>query len=318
MLPHTIRLAWVAVFALSLAACGSGPSGKGESTPPGGGQGIYKVGQPYQIDGTWYYPAEDWNYDETGIASWYGEQFHGKYTANGEVFDLNQMTAAHRTLPMPTVVRVTNLENGRSIEVRVNDRGPYARGRIIDLSRRAAQLLGFEGQGTAKVRVQIDVPASIQVASLAGRRGVEPALAAASPAPQAVPVQSVAAQPLAPPPGVSVAANKPVPPSAPRAPQNLPQSNQMIAEAPLPQTVQVVPVKPTGIYIQAGAFASIDRATQLKARLQKYGPVNVTSARVSGMNMYRVRVGPVASVDQADVLLNQVITTSPEARIVVN
>jgi rare lipoprotein A len=163
------------------------------------------------------------------------------------------------------------------------------------------------------------VPESIQAASLAGRRGTEPALAAASPPPQAAPVEAVAAQPLAPPPGVSVAANKPVSlPPAPPAPQNLSQPGQVIAEAPLPETVQVVPVKPTGIYIQAGAFASIDRAVQLKTRLQKFGAVNVTSARVSGMNMYRVRVGPVSSVDQADALLNQVITTSPEARIVVN
>lgn len=317
MLRHTIRLACAAALALSLAACSSAPSG-GENVPPGGGKGIYKIGQPYQIDGTWYYPAEDWNYNETGIASWYGEQFHGRYTANGEVFDLNQLTAAHRTLPMPTVVRVTNLDNGRSIEVRVNDRGPYARGRIIDLSRRAAQLLGFEGQGTAKVRVQIDVPASIQVASLAGRRGTEAELAAAAPAPQAAPVQAVAAQPLAPPPGASVTANRPVPlPAAPPSPPNVPPS-LAIAEAPLPETVRIVPVTPTGIYIQAGAFVSIDRATQLKARLQKFGQVNVTSARVSGLNMYRVRVGPVASVDQADALLSQVITTSPEARIVVN
>jgi rare lipoprotein A len=316
---HPFRLVCFAALALSLAACGSTPSGKGEGTPPGGGKGIYKVGQPYQIDGTWYYPAEDWTYNETGIASWYGEQFHGKYTANGEIFDLNQMTAAHRTLPMPTVVRVTNLENGRSIEVRVNDRGPYARGRIIDMSRRAAQLLGFEGQGTAKVRVQIDVPASIQAASLAGRRGTEPALAAAAPPPQAAPVSPVATEPLPAPPGVSVAANKPVlPPPAP-APQSLPpQPGQVIAEAPLPEKVQVVPVMPTGIYIQAGAFANADRAVQLKARLDKYGPVNVTAAKVSGMNMYRVRVGPVSSVEQADALLNQVINTSPEARIVVN
>jgi rare lipoprotein A len=315
---HPFRLACFAALALSLAACGSAPSGNGERVPPGGGKGIYKVGQPYQIDGTWYYPAEDWNYDETGIASWYGEQFHGKYTANGEVFDLNQVTAAHRTLPMPTVVRVTNLENGRSIEARVNDRGPYARGRIIDMSRRAAQLLGFEGQGTAKVRVQIDVPASIQVASLAGRRGTEPTLAAAAPPPQAAPVPPVAAEPLPAPPGVSMAANKPVLPPPP-ASQNLPpQPDQPIAETPLPQNVRVVPVMPTGIYIQAGAFASVDRAVQLKARLEKYGPVNVTAAKVSGVNMYRVRVGPVPSVDQADTLLNQVISTSPEARIVVN
>ncbi|HEV8015854.1 MAG TPA: septal ring lytic transglycosylase RlpA family protein [Stellaceae bacterium] len=317
---HPFRVICFAVLALALAGCGGAPSGGETSVPPGGGKGIYKVGQPYQIDGTWYYPAEDWTYDETGIASWYGDQFHGKYTANGEIFDLNGMTAAHRTLPMPSIVRVTNLENGRSIEVRVNDRGPYARGRIIDLSRRGAQLLGYEGQGTAKVRVQIMVPETIQAASLAGRRGSEPELAAAVPPPQAAPVRAVAAEPLAPPPGVAVASTVPVPlpPPAP-APQLLPpQPGQPIAEPPLPETVSVVPVKPTGIYIQAGAFASIDRAVQLKTRLDRLGPVSVTGAKVSGMTMYRVRVGPVPSVDQADALLNQVIATSPEARIVVN
>jgi rare lipoprotein A len=105
----------------------------------------------------------------------------------------------------------------------------------------------------------------------------------------------------------------------PPASQNLPpRPDEPIAETPLPQNVRVVPVMPTGIYIQAGAFASVDRAVQLKARLEKYGPVNVTAAKVSGVNMYRVRVGPVPSVDQADTLLNQVISTSPEARIVVN
>src|SRR5689334_5858306 len=133
------------------------------------GIGTYKVGNPYQIAGVWYRPAEDYAYDETGIASWYGEDFHGKYTANGEVFDLNAMTAAHRTLPMPSIVQVTNLENGRTVELRVNDRGPFARGRIIDVSRRAAQLLGFEQTGTAKVRVRILPEQSIQVASLARR-----------------------------------------------------------------------------------------------------------------------------------------------------
>ncbi len=319
MRPYHFRLACFAALALSLAACGTAPSGGTANVPPGGGKGIYKVGSPYQIDGTWYYPAEDWNYDQTGIASWYGEQFHGRYTANGEIFDLNKVTAAHRTLPMPTIARVTNLENGRSIAVRINDRGPYARGRIIDLSRRAAQLLGFEQQGTAKVRVQIMVPESIQAASLAGRRGTEPAIAAAPP-PQAAPRAAVTAEPLPTPPGVAVATNKPVPlpPAPPPAQLRPPAPGEPIAEAPLPQTVQVVPVLPSGIYIQAGAFSSIAHAVQLKARLEKFGPVNVTSAKISGMNMYRVRLGPVPSVQQADALLNQVIATSPEARIVVN
>ena len=115
----------------------------------------YKIGNPYQVDGFWYYPAEDLNYSETGIASWYGDEFAGRPTASGEIFDPNQITAAHRTLPMPSIVRITNLDNGRALAVRVNDRGPFAHGRIIDVSRRTAQLLGFHAQGTAKVRVEI-------------------------------------------------------------------------------------------------------------------------------------------------------------------
>ena len=118
-------------------------------------KGYYKVGTPYKIKNVWYYPQVDFEYDETGIGSWYGPNFHQKLTANGEIFDQNSLTAAHRTLPMPSVVRVTNLENGRVLIVRINDRGPFAHGRIIDLSRRSSQLLGFKKQGTAKMRVQI-------------------------------------------------------------------------------------------------------------------------------------------------------------------
>lgn len=117
--------------------------------------GIYKIGKPYQIAGRWYYPKEDYNYSETGIASWYGEDFNGKRTANGERYNMNTLTAAHRTLPLPCIVKVTNLQNGRSVVVRVNDRGPYVKDRIIDLSKHGAQLLGYMGQGTTKVKVEI-------------------------------------------------------------------------------------------------------------------------------------------------------------------
>ena len=117
--------------------------------------GIYKVGNPYQIAGRWYYPKEDYNYSETGMASWYGEDFNGKMTANGERYNMNTLTAAHRTLPLPCIVKVTNLQNGRSIIARVNDRGPYVKDRIIDLSKHGAQLLGYMGQGTTKVKVEI-------------------------------------------------------------------------------------------------------------------------------------------------------------------
>ena len=118
-------------------------------------RGIYKIGDPYRIKGMWYCPYENYGYRETGMASWYGVDFHGKRTANGELFNMNTLTAAHRTLPMPSVVCVTNLTNGRVLTVQINDRGPFVNDRIIDLSRKAAQLLGFEGQGTTWVRVEI-------------------------------------------------------------------------------------------------------------------------------------------------------------------
>ena len=117
---------------------------------------MYKVGNPYKINGKWYYPAVDYDYNEVGIASWYGPGFHGKKTANGEVFDQNKISAAHRTLPMPSIVKVTNLENGKVLEnIRINDRGPFAGNRIIDLSKKAAEELEFVNHGVAKVRVEI-------------------------------------------------------------------------------------------------------------------------------------------------------------------
>ena len=116
-------------------------------------QEIYKIGNPYQIDGVWYYPTVDYTYDETGIASWYGAKFHGRRTANGGVYDMNDLTAAHRTLPFQTNVRVERLDNGRSVEVRINDRGPFVPGRVIDLSRGAARRLRMHRKGVARVRL---------------------------------------------------------------------------------------------------------------------------------------------------------------------
>ena len=156
-------------LALSVAGCSSPsvssgfpPSYTGTSASPrvwsGLGKvptrrGTYKVGKPYKVAGRTYVPRHDPNYDRTGIASWYGDDFHGRLTSNGEVFDMHRPTAAHPTLPMPSLVRVTNLENGRSAILRVNDRGPFVSNRIIDLSRAAAEKLGFRRQGVARVRV---------------------------------------------------------------------------------------------------------------------------------------------------------------------
>jgi rare lipoprotein A len=124
----------------------------GEPVPKGGG--VYRVGSPYMVGGRVYVPHDDPNYNAVGLASWYGDDFHGRQTANGEIFDVNSISAAHPTLPLPSYVRVTNLSNGHSLIVRVNDRGPYHGDRIIDVSMRAAHLLGFTNRGVAWVRVQ--------------------------------------------------------------------------------------------------------------------------------------------------------------------
>ena len=154
-----IKVMLFCLFTLGCASHGtpelSGLSPKAQAVVIKQYGGVYKVGNPYQIMGRWYYPKEDYSYAEVGIASWYGDDFHAKRTANGEKYDMNTLTAAHRTLPLPSIVRVTNLENGRSLVVRVNDRGPYAKERIIDISKRGAQLLGYQTKGTTKVKVEI-------------------------------------------------------------------------------------------------------------------------------------------------------------------
>ena len=153
-----------ALFCVALANCSSGvdprygvsPSPRvvadGDAVPKGGGQ--YHVGPPYTVAGRTYVPQDDPNYQASGLASWYGDDFHGRLTANREIFDRNSITAAHPTLPLPSYARVTNLSNGRSLIVRINDRGPYHGNRIIDVSTRAADLLGFRANGTAWVKVE--------------------------------------------------------------------------------------------------------------------------------------------------------------------
>jgi len=133
----------------------------GASKLPRGG-GRYQVGKPYQVKGRWYRPKEEPGYRAEGAASWYGDAFHGRLTANGEVYDMTHLTAAHPTMPLPSYARVTNLENGSSVIVRVNDRGPFEKGRVIDLSKRAAQLLDYADSGVAPVRVEYVGPAPLE------------------------------------------------------------------------------------------------------------------------------------------------------------
>ncbi len=146
-----------------------GPEAPASARLPNGAGGIHKTGNPYKVGGRWYTPMPFENgYDKTGIASWYGRDFDGKPTANGEIYDMHALSAAHKTLPLPTLVRVTNLENGRSVIVRVNDRGPFVKDRLIDLSYAAAKALGYARNGTAHVRVQsLQLPPPSQAETLA-------------------------------------------------------------------------------------------------------------------------------------------------------
>ena len=147
------RIAAVAALAASLAACAGGPK------PPAPTHGANGTMRPYQVNGVWYRPTYQPHYDEKGLASWYGPQSRYHTTADGEAFDERVASAAHRTLPLPCIVEVTNLDNGRRVRLRVNDRGPFAAGRILDVSRKGADELGFASRGMARVRVRYLGPA---------------------------------------------------------------------------------------------------------------------------------------------------------------
>jgi rare lipoprotein A len=312
--------------------------------PQAPARGIYKVGDPYQIGGVWYYPAEDYAYDETGIASWYGPDFHGKYTANGEIYDMNDLTAAHHTLPLPSLVRVTNLDNGRSIVVRVNDRGPFAKGRILDMSRRSAQLLGYEQSGTAKVRVQIlgqesrqlaaqmKAQGAVQVASNNAARPYRVDVQPGESAPVNAPRAAVTAIPLTAPAVTSTPLPSPAPPQLARAtvataPGAAPApllAPSLAAKTPAlvqVETQAVTQSRPqrTQIYVQAGAFANADNAQRLSSKLKAFGPTKVEPVKFANQQLFRVRVGPLRSVEDGDRTLDQVVNAGhPEARIVVD
>jgi rare lipoprotein A len=186
--------ALLALVGLSLAACAGGPGPapvagtEGRPSPRYSG---YKVGQPYQVRGVWYTPREQPNYDEVGIASWYGEAFHNRYTADGEVFDMTLPSAAHTTLPLPSLVEVTNLANGKTLIVRVNDRGPFVDGRVIDLSKAAAAELGFVTAGITRVRVRY-VGRAPDAGGMSARQQIAEARRPAVPTP-AVPAPAVPA-----------------------------------------------------------------------------------------------------------------------------
>ena len=292
----------VVLFSGLAAACTTAPLSENSGSGP---TASYKVGKPYQIGDNWYYPKEQQDYDEVGVASWYGPTFYGKPTASGEIYDGEGLTAAHRTLPLPVNVRVTNLDNGKSLVVRVNDRGPFAKGRIIDVSKHAAELLGFYAKGTAHVRVTYlgrgDVPSepadeSDMVLAQAFRRAAPTGRVQTA----SLKVQAhVAAVPRP----VQVASLKP-PPLQPETADriDLPEVADGAAAEAADQEPAASSANVTHLYVQTGPFSSQANAERLRGRLADAGAF-ISAAEHNGRPLYRVRSGPYDDLESANAAL---------------
>jgi len=264
---------------------------------PGSTSGLRGTEKPYQIRGIWYYPKADRDYDEKGIGSWYGEQFHNRRTANGEIFDMDVPSAAHKTLPLPSIVEVTNLDNGRKLRVRVNDRGPFVDGRIIDLSKAAAEQLGYGRAGVAHVRVRYVGPA--------GKTPFDQPRMIASAPPTAEPR-------YAPPPRSRVQASG-LPPAQPAYGAPPPPKAADIDYVPSAPPAPVVAAEPAAVLasaetvsggagsayrVQAGSFANRSNAERAMAQLGEAGETSIESIpRAQGV-LYRVVVQ--AGPDEAE------------------
>jgi rare lipoprotein A len=269
----------------ALAACTASPSPQ----PPS--EARYMLGEPYAMDGIWSYPREDFALSRTGIAVVLPDTRAGRRTTNGEVFDPGALMAAHRTLQLPAVLAVWNLETGREILVRVNDRGPAQPGRVIGLSRRAAELLGIPPGGTAQVRITVEEgPSRALARAMPGAEGAPLAIATA-------PSGAVESETLAPPPGVRASdrvrqvAARPVAqaiaPAEPPPPERLPEQ------------VAQRPAMPGRLVAETGTFFRRDLAQRQAARLAGLG-ARVEAFGAGRQQQYRVRLGPFADLAEAD------------------
>jgi rare lipoprotein A len=270
-----IRIFILTALTLCIGACGGSgsryanapvaPTYRSGSLTPPKAQSSARGLKPYVIRGVKYYPRDDIAYRQRGYASWYGPKFHGRLTANGERFNQYALTAAHKTLPLGSYVKVTNLENGRALILLINDRGPFVRGRIIDLSKRAAELLGVIKKGTAKVIVERT--------DRSGRPLVKRA-----------PVRQAKATP---PP---VRSAQPVP--------------VVVQPIPQPQPLQPTPVLPEipgPVIVQVGSFSDFYNARRLQQGLAAVGPTSITQVTsAAGQVLYRVQVGPYADLLAAE------------------
>jgi len=269
----------------------------------------YKIGDPYKVAGVWYYPERDLSYDETGIGSWYGDEFAGRLTANGEIFDPNLVTAAHKTLPMPSVVRVTNLENGKSLVVRLNDRGPFVAGRIIDLSREAARLIGYRDQGIARVRVQLLAEQSLRLEKQA-KAGLFPEISQTTP--EEMPEINAIEQPEVSLTAVSASGRDSY------STNEAQSAIDLLARSRVGEVITVAPLE-TNIWVQIGAFHAEANASTVLSRVEAAGGGQVSTVDRAGQTLYRVRIGPLGDVAQADNVLSKVFELGYSgARIVVD
>lgn len=237
--------------------------------------GVYKIGNKYTVLGQTYTPREDYGYSETGMASWYGDDFHNKRTANGETYNMNAITAAHRTLPLPSIVRVTNLENGRSIIARVNDRGPYVKNRIIDVSQKGAEMLGYKNKGIAKVKVEVLAEES---------KAIKEAMLSKTNTSQ-IYTNAMSYD-------GSVEVEENIKPVVSKEHQYVPP----------------VDVQEHGVFfVQVGAFYDYSRAQEMAESMKRFGNVTIYEAYLSQDGVYRVRLGSYRTRNEALQILDRVI-----------
>lgn len=312
MLRHARKAIILIAIGLAIAGCASHKhtakqdpfAGKGSPIYPGKGPvpwggGKYFVGKPYQVAGRTFTPREQPGYDKKGLASWYGEDFNRRKTSNGEWFDMTRLTAAHATLPLPSYAKVTNLETGQSVVVRINDRGPFVDTRVMDLSKAAADQIGYLNKGTAQVRVQYLGPAPLNdnggrhllamntelergtstrnlIAAADRRRGksgsgsvmvasAKPAKKVSQPAPEPV-VETVAYQP---------------PPE------------------PAPAPAPAAPAGEVSYFIQLGSFSDGGNAARVRDQFVSAWPVQFIELSGAAGPIYRVRIGPISDADDA-------------------
>ena len=289
-------LAVLALAGVSLAACATpqGPTSISHVTPrTGGGHGgvatVPGTMRPYQVNGVWYTPRDQPDYEAVGVASWYGAQFHNRRTADGELFDMDAPSAAHKTLPLPCIVEVTNLENGRKLQVRVNDRGPFVDGRVIDLSREAAKQLGFYAKGTARVRVRYVGPAGLA----RPEDGLRYASAVAPPAPRDTtrPGPSPRVRDDDVDKGLAeLHASSPSYATDEEPAETARPVEHMTAEASPAPSARPWSAPTRSVRVQAAAFSDRDNAERAAARLAGEGETSIDTIQRGDTVLYRVTV----------------------------